>query len=912
MAKSSIIGKGPVSIDTNITQDALDQKQEALVSGTNIKTVNGNSLLGSEDIVITGGGEDAVSLGIDNTGATDVTAAITALLVTRDSLLFPDGIYQVGDLELTNKKIYGNGTFVKNVAAERCFILNSNCEINGVRFNSIVNGVQRAEIKLNDGAKDIVITGCRFESVSLYAAISADLNGTDDSLLEYTNVASGVIISNNVFKGYIRPLYLHSVENITIVNNSFRDCLRDAIRLRQNTGMALISGNTFKDIGEDSTAIIERPANWISLDSYVLGEQVSVPPFGIYECTVANSTIGANPATTGSGEWTLVDGSYFETKDAIDTYWSGKELVISNNIIDGTASVGIDIKGTEPSGLYSTDSVIVTGNLIKNTFGIGLNFHSSALLEVGEFTGEFRYVGNCIISNNIFKGCNAEKYDVAQPAINIRQGTTNVTISDNHIKDHYGRAINLLNLDENSRINRSLKVTGNQIIDCGLAGHAGNIGLNISPIDGAIIKDNIIENTNFQPEYKLTVTGTPSGTGTIEIPTKLDRSNISLDLTGLTTRGEVLTGLANDAANKEFPDDPNPLADIKYYGDLVVEESTNASLIYNELEVSSVLEGALGNDLQFELVHDNAIATGVFVGAVDVVGNLVTLTVRTSATAGHAIAVFDNNKAAAGADVLMSLSIAEGFPTDIPSQATTIPTAPLNLSGGFDASSFTFYSRITDTFDNTTFPITLDGITLDLFKYPNPSNSVNKAGIVIREDELVGSTIFSAGIGKLIIKDNIIRNNASEPRFEILYNGQEVSNPLAYVTSNNPNNSTVITPFARTPFINGADSGASTHLNSLANFTFQTIVLQARKAGVSGNDIFVTLEQPVTADQVLRVVIAPITTVSGYEIGGNEILIYLPTDGAGSPIDVTVAEMEKILRTRLNQSIFAIGDNILE
>lgn len=892
-------------------------KIKDLIDGGNIQPVDEFVINRSDsDFKVTGatmnkGINNVLMLGVDNTGVSDVSSLLATLLLQYNSLYFPDGTYQVGDLELTNNKLWGSGKFVKVSNAERTLILNSNCTIDGLEFSSTSTGTQRSEIRLNDSASNVGIYNCNFNG-SIYSAISADLNGVNDSVLTYTNTAKNIRITNCSFTGYIRPLYLHSVENIVIANNTFKDTIRDAIRLRQNTGMALITGNSFKDIGEDSSSIIERPANWISLDSYSLAERVSVPPFGIYESIVASTTIGANPATSGASEWTLIDGSYFETKDAIDTYWSGKELIISNNIVDGTASVGFDIKGSEPSGLYSTDSVIITGNIIKNTFGIGLNFHSSALLDTGDFSGEFRYVGNCIISNNIFKGCNAEKYDVAQPAINIRQGTSNVSITDNHIKNHHGRGINLLNLDAGSKINRSLKVTGNQVIDCGLAGHSGNIGINISPIDGAIIKDNIVENTDFQPEYKLTVTGTPSGTNTLSIPTKLSRSDISLDLTGLTTSGEVLNGLAADVAGKEFPDDPNPLADIKYYGDVITEQSLASTLIYNELKVTAEQAGVIGDSVQFELVHDNGIATGVFVGAVDVVGSTVTLTVRTSATAGHAIAVFDANKVAAGADTIMSLSIADGAPTDIGSQATTIPTPPLNLTGGFDASSFTFYSRITDTFDNTTFPITVDGVTVDLFKYPNPSNSVNKAGIVIREDELVGSTTFSAGIGKLIIKDNIVRNNASLPRFEILYNGQEISNPLAYVTSNNPNSSTIIVPFTRTPFINGADSGVSTHLNSLANFTFQTIVLQARVAGDIGNTIHVTVEQPVTTDQILRAVIAPVTTVNGYEIGGREIIVFLPTDGVGAAVDVTVAEMETLLRTRLNQSIFIIRDNILE
>ena len=39
------------------TKTELNSKQETLISGTNIKTINGNSILGSGDITITGGGD---------------------------------------------------------------------------------------------------------------------------------------------------------------------------------------------------------------------------------------------------------------------------------------------------------------------------------------------------------------------------------------------------------------------------------------------------------------------------------------------------------------------------------------------------------------------------------------------------------------------------------------------------------------------------------------------------------------------------------------------------------------------------------------------------------------------------------------------------------------------------------------
>lgn len=56
---NSLLGSGDVEVgivDIAGLQDALADKQDVLVSATNIKTVNGNSLLGSGDLVISGGG----------------------------------------------------------------------------------------------------------------------------------------------------------------------------------------------------------------------------------------------------------------------------------------------------------------------------------------------------------------------------------------------------------------------------------------------------------------------------------------------------------------------------------------------------------------------------------------------------------------------------------------------------------------------------------------------------------------------------------------------------------------------------------------------------------------------------------------------------------------------------------------
>jgi hypothetical protein len=64
------------------TSTALSGKQDTLVSGTNIKTINGNSVLGSGDLVIGGGGS---SLIIKDEG-TQITAAVASINFTGSSV----------------------------------------------------------------------------------------------------------------------------------------------------------------------------------------------------------------------------------------------------------------------------------------------------------------------------------------------------------------------------------------------------------------------------------------------------------------------------------------------------------------------------------------------------------------------------------------------------------------------------------------------------------------------------------------------------------------------------------------------------------------------------------------------------------------------------------------------------------
>ena len=103
------------SIDTSnfATKTDLAKKQNTLVSGTNIKTINGESILGSGNITISGSGGgttitpseglngmvSVLTFGADSSGTNDCTSAIQSALDhsnnTGQTIYFPPGRYKV-------------------------------------------------------------------------------------------------------------------------------------------------------------------------------------------------------------------------------------------------------------------------------------------------------------------------------------------------------------------------------------------------------------------------------------------------------------------------------------------------------------------------------------------------------------------------------------------------------------------------------------------------------------------------------------------------------------------------------------------------------------------------------------------------------------------------------------------------
>jgi parallel beta-helix repeat protein len=383
-------------------------------------------------------GENAYHVQGVGDGITDDSQAFIDALSASDIVFVPRGkTYLIGNVVVSGKTIIGHGTIKKKSTSESAFHIQGNgTSISGLTFASQASsGQPNTDIKLGEGASNVRILNNTFNSPT-YAGIAGSVDSLNGGT-PYTTRVSGVIIANNVFKGgYARPIYLHSVDNITIDGNIIRDCNFDAIRLRENDGYCIINANQFINIGDPS---------WPD----------------------------------------------DQTRDAVDTYWAGDTLTITNNIVRKTAYAGFDIKGVV--GSSQSRKVIVSGNQIQDTRYNGIHIY-------GDVDNNLLYIDSVIVSDNIISGCNQNKTANSAHGIAFKGCAKYVNVHDNIITSCFGRGIYVYNAYTGS-IQKSFKITGNLCVNNGLQGTATDpdAGINVTGVDGVIISDNICENDTSLP-----------------------------------------------------------------------------------------------------------------------------------------------------------------------------------------------------------------------------------------------------------------------------------------------------------------------------------------------------------------------------------------------------------------------------
>jgi hypothetical protein len=378
---------------------------------------------------------DVRDYGAIGDGKTDATQAFQRCLLLHKVAYVPAGVWIVNNLTLDGMKLYGEGTLKLSKGENVLTLLGRGNVVQGLGFHT-TNNRAKAEIRLGEGCQDVQISGCRFLGAA-YSVLAADQNGENDLSLKYKKPVKRVIFTHNFVSGYVVPLYLHSVEDMLISGNFFADSFYDAIRLRQGIQRVVISQNFFENIGTSK-------------------EEVS--------------------------------------RDAVDSFWSGRELIISDNIVKKTGCIGFDIKGHEPQGRYHTQNIVVANNLIEDTYYTGI------LLSSGGAAKKPFNIGPASIKNNTITGGNRKSASPFEAAIWLHHGTARVQVIGNQISKHRGHGIGVSNAFKGAAKTKFVQITQNMIVDCQHKGEAA--GIYAQDVEDLMMTHNMIEGCDLSWSFE--------------------------------------------------------------------------------------------------------------------------------------------------------------------------------------------------------------------------------------------------------------------------------------------------------------------------------------------------------------------------------------------------------------------------
>jgi hypothetical protein len=390
---------------------------------------------------------DPYSFGAIGDGVADDTGAFRRALEHSRHVVVPEGTFRLSGLDLDGRTLVGAGGVILKPSKPPYAIrmLGDRPRLDRLIFRSMgADGQPNSEVCVGEGCRDALVSDCRFATGRyLYSAICGATD-TRAGGRPYGTPADGLTIRDCVFSGkYARPVYLHSIRNIRIAGNTFRDCVFDAIRLREDCVHTQIADNTFINVGE----------------------------------------------RRDSGH---------ETADAVDAFWGGGRLIITGNVVAGAGYHGFDLKLRSPDGSAGVSEVIVGDNQIHGCRRSGI------VLRGGITSNPIAYNQHVIIRHNLVSGCNDEnregRGDRAVPAIHAEGPLRCVSIVDNHAYENYGRGVVASGGDRpDVPASYGFVVRGNIAVNNGCPVRKDGEGIRVSGIGDMIFEGNQAFNDPLRP-----------------------------------------------------------------------------------------------------------------------------------------------------------------------------------------------------------------------------------------------------------------------------------------------------------------------------------------------------------------------------------------------------------------------------
>jgi hypothetical protein len=211
MESSKKIPKGQVGdFISDSTETALALKQDTLVSGTNIKTLNGQSILGSGNIVISGGGSSNFNFNFSFSGQSDYK-------VYQGVLVTDTNIYTCSDRDT----VFG---FQNSI---------SKFDRNGIFISEFLNSYTSL-----DPQGKFMSYGSMYDDGSYFLICAYNINSGGSPRI------SRIVRHNRITLAFVDEFDIGDgvAENITLYNGDYYVCYHNAMIVRKfNTSFVLIT-----------------------------------------------------------------------------------------------------------------------------------------------------------------------------------------------------------------------------------------------------------------------------------------------------------------------------------------------------------------------------------------------------------------------------------------------------------------------------------------------------------------------------------------------------------------------------------------------------------------------------------------------------------------------------------------------
>lgn len=465
--------------------DTVAEKQEQLVSGANIKTINGQSVLGSGDIEVGTGVSNRINVmnyGATGDGVTDDTNAIADAideLTSGDVLYFPKGTYLITPpivIDVANVTILGEDTAKIKTAETGLYNIMIQCQADNITFDNMTFDQMSDVAQLPTAGSDppkgchilhfasfqnATVKNCKFYGYGVTFVLTQPTNAygsgtvlTENNFMQWSNRANQfydvslfnldamtVICRNNdakvvhltATKRYAETAYEIHAPRIIATGNRASDCIKHTLPLGYPMLHDTYDADTLhswvisNNIGYNLAVGIDIWGANSAANVVVKNFIISNNAFALH-ATTGQAVVGGIRVSNGS-----VDASYI------------KNGVISNNVIEMTwdDDVNLDqtLGGNPTSSIYggvgaisfntsnSCEDIEVFGNVIKNFAGTGVNL----ICRQDHGTNKHKRIN---IHHNRFVNCGySTYYDLVTKGLFVLDYCEDIVIADNIIDE---------------------------------------------------------------------------------------------------------------------------------------------------------------------------------------------------------------------------------------------------------------------------------------------------------------------------------------------------------------------------------------------------------------------------------------------------------------------------------------------